>query len=509
MQQPERVFDRLVAARTERDASSRNMGSTKAQPRLKLIREREQIALAAASGITATLTPQESSVAPDTEAAFSLALSNKGSMAATIKEVRIQGWQESVNVKFPALLAAGATLTRTIKIHVPKSAGVNLPRAAHLYDERAFGQRVSALVSVAVKDESFLLSAAAQVDVAPTIEVANISPSPYVLTPGNVNQPLSFTFSVINHGRAPFTGRIVSENAADRSGFPNLNLSLRPNAGRSIALSIPERITGSLAPVAAQASQPATKALSWAVYPSRSPRPIALATLPLVYSDARVAPNLRVGYIRSFDDTLRNALKALGTQADELTVDEMRTGDLSRFDTIIIDNRGYQAHPELVRLNRRLLEYTRAGGTLIVFYHKANEWNPDEQKERPQLAPFPITLGSARVTDENAPVTFTDPKSVLLNFPNKIEARDFDNWIQERGMYYPKEWDAHYSAPLSTHDAGESPLGGGLLAADYGRGRYIYTSMVWYRQLRAGIPGAYRVFANMISYGRFASLRQK
>jgi LmbE family N-acetylglucosaminyl deacetylase len=500
--QPERVFDQLAAALKERNGTPRNMGSTKVQPRLKLMREREQQALAAASGITATLTPQESPVSPDTKAAFSLALSNKGRSVAKIKAVLIQGWQQSGNVKFPGLLAPGATVKQTLMIHVPKSAEVNLPRAAHLYDERAFGQRVNALINVVVKDESFLLSAAAQVDVAPTIEVANISPSPYVLTPGNAHQPISFTFSVINHGRAPFAGRIVAENAADRFGFPNQTLSLPPNAGRTIALSIPDRIKGSLAPGGAQPVPPAMKAVSWAVYPSRAPGPIARATLPLVYSDARVAPNLRVGYIRSFDDTLREALKALGTQADELTIDEMRAGDLSRFDTIIIDNRGYQAHPELVRLNQRLLDYTRAGGTLIVFYHKTGEWNPDAQKERPQLAPFPITLGTARVTDENAPITFTDPQSALLNFPNKIEARDFDNWIQERGLYYPKEWDAHYSAPLSTHDAGEAPLGGGLLAADYGRGRYIYTSMVWYRQLRAGIPGAYRVFANMISYGR-------
>jgi hypothetical protein len=105
------------------------------------------------------------------------------------------------------------------------------------------------------------------------------------------------------------------------------------------------------------------------------------------------------------------------------------------------------------------------------------------------------------VTDETAPVTFTEPQSALLNFPNRIGPEDFDGWIQERGLYYPKEWDSHYSAPLATSDAGEAPLRGGLLAADYGRGHYIYTSMVWYRQLRAGVPGAYRIFANMISYG--------
>jgi hypothetical protein len=159
-------------------------------------------------------------------------------------------------------------------------------------------------------------------------------------------------------------------------------------------------------------------------------------------------------------------------------------------------------HMELVAANARLLEYARAGGTLIVFYHKANEWNPDPQKHRPQLAPYPIILGNERITDERAPVTFVEAQHALLNFPNKITPDDFTGWIQERGLYYPKEWDAHYSAPLASSDAGEQPLRGGLLAADYGRGHYIYTSMVWYRQLRAGVPGAYRMFANMLSYGR-------
>ncbi|MBA2731574.1 MAG: hypothetical protein H0U54_01650, partial [Acidobacteria bacterium] len=220
------------------------------------------------------------------------------------------------------------------------------------------------------------------------------------------------------------------------------------------------------------------------------------------YSDARVADNLRVGYVRSVDDTLRNALGALGVEATELKVDDVRAGDLQKYQAIIIDNRGYLAHPELISANARLLDYVNAGGTLIVFYHRTNEWNPDPQKNRPQLAPYPIILGNSRVTDETARIEFSEPQHLLLNYPNKITQEDFANWIQERGLYYPQTWDKKYSAPLSTNDEKEPSLRGGLLAADYGRGRYIYTSMVWYRQLRAGIPGAYRVLANMISYGR-------
>jgi len=224
-------------------------------------------------------------------------------------------------------------------------------------------------------------------------------------------------------------------------------------------------------------------------------------SVQLVYADAGVVRGLKVGFIPSFDQTIEHSLKALGVTANQLSVADVQSGDLKAYGTIIIDNRGYEAHPELVAANERLLEFVRDGGTLLVFYHKDNEWNPDPARNRPQLAPYPIILDDLRVTDENAAVTFLEPRHTLLNFPNQIGPAHFENWIQERGLYYPKQWDEHYAALLSMHDPGEPALKGGLLVAPYGRGQYIYTSLVWYRQLRAGIPGAYRMFGNMISYG--------
>jgi hypothetical protein len=223
--------------------------------------------------------------------------------------------------------------------------------------------------------------------------------------------------------------------------------------------------------------------------------------IPIVLADARVAPTLRVGYIRGFDYSLPNALGALGVESKELTVDEVRTADLQKYNAIIVDNRVYESQPGLIAANQKLLDYAKEGGTLIVFYHKSFEWNPDERRNRPQLAPYKLILGDERITDETAPITFLEPEHPLLNVPNKIGPGDFANWIQERGLYYPKEWDPQFHALLQSNDPGESALKGGLLVADYGRGHYIYTSMVWYRELRAGVPGAYRMFANMISYG--------
>jgi len=190
-----------------------------------------------------------------------------------------------------------------------------------------------------------------------------------------------------------------------------------------------------------------------------------------------------------------------------LSIEDIQKRALATLDTIIIDNRGYQAHPELIAANSHLLNYVAEGGTLMVFYHKDNEWNPDVQKHRPQLAPYPIILGDERVTEETAPVRLLQPRHPLLNYPNRITSADFKNWLQERGLYYPKEWDPHYKALFASGDEGEVPMRGGLLVARYGRGHYIYTSMVWYRQLAAGVPGAYRMFANLVSYGH--SQRQK
>jgi hypothetical protein len=230
--------------------------------------------------------------------------------------------------------------------------------------------------------------------------------------------------------------------------------------------------------------------------------PIAKRVVPLVYANAIVVAGRKVGYIPSSDKTLERALSSLGVEAKELTVDDVAKSDLSGFHTIVIDNRGYEAHQELIASNSRLLKFVEDGGTLVVFYHRVNEWNPNEQRNRPQLAPFPIVVGDERVTQEDAPVTFLQPRNPLLHFPNKITQADFANWVQERGLYFPREWDPQYTAVLGTSDKGEPMLRGGLLVAPYGKGNYIYTSFVWYRQLRAGLPGGYRFFANLISYGR-------
>ncbi len=227
----------------------------------------------------------------------------------------------------------------------------------------------------------------------------------------------------------------------------------------------------------------------------RAGEPVASATSLLRVADIRVPKGLRVGIVKSYDDTLEAALSDLEVEHQVLTESDLASGDLTNYDTICLDIRAYAKRPDLREHNNRLLDYARNGGTLVVFYNKTFEW-------KSEYAPYPITLSHKRVTREDAPVRILAPDHPLLNQPNQLLPDDWNGWIQERGLYFPSEWAKEYTVLLSANDPGEAPLDGGYLVADFGKGSYIYTSYVWYRQLRAGHPGGYRAFANMIAYGK-------
>lgn len=497
LDQRERVFKALLAAK-KRVVPFDNAAKGNNELRFSRWSGRLDESLIAARGISINLTTQDAVSVPASSANLILKLINKGEKPVTIESIQFSGFKSTKELKKQHQLSPQTTVTEQSSLEVPASAAANLPYSLHLYDDRLFGETVHAIVQLKIDGVELWLGSDSQVDIAPAVEIAGIAPSPYVFTPANLNQPLTFRVRLVNHQSKPFKGAFMILLAGE-GGEVNDDISLAANETREYTLH-----TG-IIPVDTPDERRTPRAdfgsVMFTVHAADSANAITQRGARVVYSDARVAPNLHVGYVRSTDETLRNALHALGVEAQELSVEDIRAGDLSKYDTIIIDNRGYQLHPELVAANSRLLDYAKNGGTLIVFYHKSNEWNPDASKNRPQLAPLPITLGGERVTDENAPVTFTESQHPLLNLPNKITQDDFKDWIQERGLYYPKTWDASYHAPLAMSDAGEEALRGGLLTLDYGRGRYIYTSMVWYRQLRAGVPGAYRVFANMISYG--------
>ena len=207
--------------------------------------------------------------------------------------------------------------------------------------------------------------------------------------------------------------------------------------------------------------------------------------------DLQTAP-VRVGYIRGSGDRVPDAIGQLGLDVAEIDEQALASGDLGIYDTIVVGIRAYQVRPDLVANNQRLLDFAKNGGTLIVQYQLTPTY------ARRNLTPFPADTGP-RVSDENAPVTIVEPTHPIFNFPNKITQDDFVGWVQERNLYNFSTMDPKYVGLLESHDAGEAENKGGLVIADIGKGKYIYCSYSLFRQLPSGVPGAYRLLANMLS----------
>ena len=214
-----------------------------------------------------------------------------------------------------------------------------------------------------------------------------------------------------------------------------------------------------------------------------------------------VPEGLRIGYIAAENDTLPEILRQIGIRVDMLDEVALAFGDLSKYDAITVGIRAYELRPDLLRANPRLLDYVQRGGTLLVQYQRDFAWNG----ELP--APFKATMPeqTSRVTDANSPVRFLAPDVPLLNSPNKITLDDFRGWVQERGLYFWGTFDGKYTPVLGLTDPGEAETTGSLVYVRDGKGLYIYTGLSFFRELPAGVPGAYRLFVNLLSQTRHAA----
>jgi LmbE family N-acetylglucosaminyl deacetylase len=212
--------------------------------------------------------------------------------------------------------------------------------------------------------------------------------------------------------------------------------------------------------------------------------------------DVKVAPALNVGYIVGAGDDMPQSLVNLGISVHFLTAGDLATGNLSRFDAIILGVRTYAVREDLKTYNGRLLVYVKNGGVVIVQYNTP-EYDHD-------YGPYPYKMGfnPEEVTDEHSKVEILDPANPVFSWPNKITNKDFENWVEERGSKFLESWDSGYEPLLETHDPGQAPQKGGLVYAKYGKGVYIYNAYAFYRQMPEGVPGAYRIFANMVSLAK-------
>ncbi|MEX1140486.1 MAG: PIG-L family deacetylase [Bacteroidota bacterium] len=228
-------------------------------------------------------------------------------------------------------------------------------------------------------------------------------------------------------------------------------------------------------------------------YPHISPQVMFPEASAKIIRLQMVKPGGTIGYIEGSGDGIPAALMQLGYTVRLLTDDDLESADLNSLDAIVAGVRAYNTRPRLKAQQQRLMEYVRGGGRYVVQYVTR------QRSEAENLGPYPFTISRDRVTEEGAPVDFLNVTHPVLNTPNRITKEDFQGWVQERGLYFANEWDARYEAILTSYDPGESPKRGGLLFARYGKGAFVYNGYSLFRQLPAGVPGAYRLLVNLIS----------
>jgi LmbE family N-acetylglucosaminyl deacetylase len=216
------------------------------------------------------------------------------------------------------------------------------------------------------------------------------------------------------------------------------------------------------------------------------------AETKIVRADIRKKGEL-IGYIPGAGDEIPQSLQQIGYNVKILDAADITAENLKRFDAVVLGIRAYNTQERIASWQPQLLAYVKAGGVVVAQYNTTSDLKTKE------IGPFPLEISRDRVTDENAEMRILAPNHPLMNTPNKITAEDFKGWVQERGLYFPNKWDPAWTPILSCNDPGEKPLDGGLLVAKSGSGYFIYTGYSWFRQLPAGVPGAYRLFANMVS----------
>jgi hypothetical protein len=214
----------------------------------------------------------------------------------------------------------------------------------------------------------------------------------------------------------------------------------------------------------------------------------------LVHADIQKKGQL-IGYVQGAGDDIPQALEQIGYRVKVLGEDEIKAPNLAQFRAVVLGIRAYNTQERIANWLPQLLDYVKGGGVVI------SQYNTTAELKTKDIGPYPLEISRDRVTDESAEVRILAPNHPLLNTPNKITARDFEGWVQERGLYFPNKWDPAWVPILSSNDPKEKPLDGGLLVAKSGKGYFVYTGYSWFRQLPAGVPGPYRLFANMVSLG--------
>ncbi|WP_316569082.1 NEW3 domain-containing protein [Neobacillus sp. YIM B06451] len=470
--------------------------------KLSLKEEQLQEASFEASGLTAFAKAADNILTQGQTTTVTVDLKNNGGQDLKNAKAELlvpDGWNVSGNGSADSL-AAGEAAKLTFKVSVPKDADYY-----HAYNEPAIRAAVSfesaGAKTVQVKELE------GTVAVLPDVALS-LSPEDIVVNTANVQDEIPVAVKVKNyHGGATSAkvalnvpaGWNVSPAVADVNFSKKLEekevtFKLVPPADvkeGNFEINAAAEVNGKKVGSTIQEINYSHIGTFYYEYPAK---------VNGVAFELLVNPDLKVGYIDSGFDMVADYLANAGLNITKLTEADLASADLSQYDTIVTGIRAYLSRPDLKANNERLKEYVANGGHLVVQYHKPGDgWDKDT------TAPYALTIGSPsikwRVTDENAKVTVLQPDSPLFNYPNKITESDWSGWVQERGLYYPMAWAPEYQTFVSMADPGEAPFDGGILMANYGKGTYLYTNLVFYRQIQGQVPGGYRIFTNLISYG--------
>ncbi len=393
----------------------------------------------------------------------------------TIKDMNLLGRPES-----PAALVAKLTVTID-------GTPIELERGIiHRYVDRGAGELtrpflIVPAVSVRLTEDAFLFTTSERrpVEVVLRANQPKLSGTLRLALPaGWKSEPASLNFSIAGADEERAFSFFVTPAAGDSAG------SLR-----------------AVATIDGREFFHGTRTIQYPHIPPQTWAPLAEAKLVRA-----TVKNLskKIGYVMGAGDEVPDALRQIGCEVTLLSPEDLAVGNLSQFDAIVTGVRAYNTRPDLRANAQRIFDdYVAKGGTYIVQYNVIEGgFFGGDPTLLAKVGPYPITTSRDRITDETAKMSFPSPDHRLLQFPNRIVESDFDNWVQERGLYYASKWDERYQSLFSAADPGEQPLLGGTLTTKYGQGTYIFTPLSWFRQLPAGVPGAYRIFANFLSAGK-------
>ena len=529
--------DRLITALIERLMEKRVEGDEAAQRErygadfFRVIRYTQILerALALALGLSLEVNAADDIVVPGQQLTVRASLRNGSTQAVAIvfhAPEQLDSGPAHFTSSEPAPVVANSIATREFAYDT-KSAPLSLPHDAHLLDEEyyplgstlpnaqpaePFGHRLLITAEVALGQVTIPLAALARYDVAAAVEVSTV---PFALirnweTPRDIELPVR----VRNRTPGALNGAlwVVPLAVSDEAYEPAHIAFAREDDEATINLRL--RLPILKPPLATDIL------LEFRRDKPAPPAPLGTAKIVVKPVDFAVTEGLRVGLLSGPDASLGAALNQLGVAYEEIAADavsriahgnpvdkNLASGcdELKRFDTIIVDRLAYAAHPELVGLNACLLRYAQAGGNLLVLGQQADDFN----LLRAPFAPFALTLSQDRLTNESAAVKILDTAHPLMTQPNAIAAGDFDGWVTERAAFVPRAWADDYTALLETNDPGEEASRGTLLVARTGEGGFIFTTLSLNRQWQNGVPGAYRLLANLISLPKTTTRKRR